>query len=117
MNRVNLKAHPEVKAIILAADPTYRKREACVLVQESVSLYGTYWSGGSRSTYAAVDLATKAIGQAPQYAPRQFGGPATTPTCDIPQGVAIVRTGIFDGKTATAYVYVNPRDVTPALCG
>ena len=112
---VVLKHSPEVKRIILAADASYRKREARLLVQTEVDLYGTYWDGGTRNTYTAVDMITGRSKGAPQFDPPQFGGPATTPRVAIPQGVAIVKTGVFCGKTATAYVYINPADAAPLL--
>jgi len=45
---VVLKCSPEVKRVILAADASYRKREARLLVQPEIDLYGTYWDGGTR---------------------------------------------------------------------
>jgi len=112
---VVLKCSPEVKRVILAADASYRKREARLLVQPEIDLYGTYWDGGTRYSYTAVDLVTGRSKGAPQFDPPQFGGPATTPRVSIPQGVAIVKTGMFCGKTATAYVYINPADAAPLL--
>lgn len=111
MHRVTLKTAPELARIIRAADPAYRKREAVLMARETVAISGTYWDGGSRSTYHAVDLATLRQLPAPQYAPPQFGGPATDPTVAIPEGVAIVETGIFMGRPATARVYLNPANM------
>lgn len=109
--RVTLRTAPEIARIIRAADPTYRKREASILAREHCTISGTYWDEGSRSTYHAVDLRTMRQLPAPQYNPPQFGGPATDPTVAIPEGVAIVETGIFQGKPATARVYVNPANM------
>ena len=75
MQTVTLKQHPEILRVIRAADPTYRKTKAFIYTRESVTLHGTYWDGGSRSTYTAVELATGRNKGAPQYAPPQFGGP------------------------------------------
>ena len=107
-----LKSAPELARVIRAADPTYRKREACLLVRETVRLSGTYWDGGSRDTYHAIDLRTLRALPAPQYNPPQFGGPATDPVVEVPEGVAIVKTGIFMGKVATATVYIHPANAT-----
>lgn len=113
MHKIELKAAPEVAAIIRAADPSYRKRYAYLMPREAVELSGTYWSGGSRSTYTAVNLETGKSAGAPQYNPPQFGG--REPTVQIPEGVAIVQTGIFCGKPATAYVSVNPANMAKLL--
>ena len=112
---VNLKDHPEVKRLILAADSSYRKRDATVVVVDTVALHGTYWSGGARSSYAAVDMVTGRSQGAPQYAPPQFGGPQETPVVTIPENVAIVETGTFDSKPTRAYVYVRAANVNKLL--
>lgn len=112
MHRIALKTAPELARVIRAADPTYRKREACLLVRERVMLSGTYWDGGSRSTYHAVDLRTLRTLPAPQYNPPQYCGPSTDPVVEIPESVAIVKTGVFMGKTATATVYIHPNNAT-----
>lgn len=112
---IDLKSAPEVLRVIRAADPTYRKHRAYLHVQESVSLSGTYWDGGSLSTYTAVDLATGRSKGAPQYNPPQFGGPKVDPLVNIPEGVAIVETGVFCGKTANASVYLHPANAAKLL--
>jgi len=113
--RLKLKDHQEIKRLILAADRSYKKHDASFRSVESVTLSGTYWDGGSRSTYHAVRLSDGYCLGAPQYNPPQFGGPQTDPHVEIPQGVAIVETGTFCGKTATACVYCNPSDVAKLL--
>jgi hypothetical protein len=115
MHRVTLKTAPELVRIIRAAAPDYRKREAVLMARDAVTISGTYWDGGSRSTYHAVDLATLRQLPAPQYAPPQFGGPTTDPTVAIPEGVAIVETGVFMGKPATARVYLNPANMAKLI--
>ena len=115
MQKIELKTAPELVKVIRAADPNYRKRQATLSASETVGLYGTYWDGGSRYTYTAVDLVTGRSKGAPQYDPPQFGGPRVDPVVAIPEGVAIVQTGIFLGKTATARVYVNPVNMAKLL--
>lgn len=114
---VNLKEHPEILRAIRAADPTYRKQKATIVVSPRVEIQGTYWDGGSRSTYSAVDLTTGRMVPSPQYNPPQFGGPSEAPTVELPEGVVMVRTGIFCGRTAAASVYVRPDNVAKALPG
>ena len=92
--RVTLKDHPEIKALVLAADHTYRKHEAVIKVETHVTLSGTYWDGGTRSTYTAVDLATHRSQGAPHYNPPQFGGPTASPEVALPIGTVIVETGM-----------------------
>lgn len=112
---VKLADHPEVKRIVLAADPSYRRKTARVMAVETIALSGTYYGGGTRSTYTAVDLVTLKAGAAPQYDPPQFGGPKKPPVCEIPVGVAVVETGYFCGKVAQAYVNVRPSNMARLL--
>lgn len=112
MQTVMLKDHPEIARVIRAAIPSYKKHKAFVHVHATVALQGTYWDGGSRSTYTAVRLVDGFSLGAPQYAPPQFGGPRDTPVVEIPAGVVIVETGVFCGKPATASVTINPADAT-----
>lgn len=115
MNRIELKTAPEVLRVIRAADSSYRKHNAFLRVQSKVSLSNTYWDGGSRSTYTAVDLVTLRASAADQFSPPQFGGPRTAPAVEIPEGIAIVETGVFCGKAATACVYLNPINAAKLL--
>ena len=112
---ISLSEHPEILAVIRAVAPKYRKRSAILHAATSVELSGTYWDGGSRSSYDAVNLSTRRVGSAPQYAPPQFGGPVDTPRVEIPEGVAIVRTGFFCGKQAAATVYINPANMAKLI--
>jgi len=112
---VELKNHPEIKAIIRAAEPSYKRREAVIVVQAAVTLTDTYWDGGSRSIYTAVNMLTRRSAGAPQYDPPQFGGPKETPVVTLPENIAIVRTGTMCGKTARAYVYVHPSNLAKLL--
>lgn len=115
MQRIDLKTAPELVKVIRAADSTYRKHQATLSASETVRLSGTYWDGGSRSEYTAVDLVTGRSKGAPQYDPPQFGGPLVDPVVAIPENIAIVETGIFQGKQATARVYVNPSNMAKLL--
>ncbi len=115
MMTVKLADHLDVRDMIRAADPAYRKTSARIHVTDSVTLSGTYWDGGSRDTYTAVNLSTRRAISAPQYDPPQAGGPQAAPTVTLPAGVAIVRTGVFCGKPATATVYVRAADIAPLL--
>ena len=115
MHAVTLSTAPELRRLIQAAFPDYRKKSAFLSAATDVTLSGTYWDGGSRNEYAAIDLATGRNAGAPQYDPPQFGGPRTDPRVQLPVGVAIVRAGTFCGKPATAHVYLHPDNVARLL--
>lgn len=112
---IQLKDFPEVRRLIQAADPSYKRHTAMVFVRDRITLNDTFWDSGTRYTYTAVHILTKRAGGAPQYDPPQFGGPREAPTVSIPEGVAIVKTGTFCGKTAEAYVYVQEANLTKLL--
>lgn len=115
METVILASNPNIKRLVLSANPSYRKAKAFIKVSATVTLSNTFWDGGSRSTYHAVRLIDGFSLGAQQYAPAAFGGPRQSPVVEIPDGVAIVETGIFCGKPATASVTISPNDVTKFL--
>lgn len=114
---LELAKHPELTRVIRAVAPKYRKHKVIVNVTESVTLHGTYWSGGSRSTYHAVNLSNMVCSGSPRYNPPQFGGPQADPQVVLPEGAAIVSLGVFCGKTATATIFLNPANVAKLLPG
>jgi hypothetical protein len=107
---VPLAEAPGISRIVRAAVPNYRKRSVRIRVANTVALHGTFWDGGSRSTYTAVDLATARCIDAPQYAPAAFGGPSQAPVVELPRNVAIVESGVFCGKPATVRVHIRPEN-------
>lgn len=96
-----------LRAIVHAVDHAYLKHSIICFIANEETLGGTYWDGGSRSTYHMVDVSGSHPCRThvfPQFAPPQFGGPRTTPVVPIANGHALVETGIFCGKSATAIV-------------
>jgi hypothetical protein len=110
-----LRDEPALAAFVRRALPDYRKHKVIINVATSLELHDTYWSGGTRASYMAYDLATGASRGAPQYAPPQFGGPRTSPRVEIPEGVVIIQTGYFCGKVATATIHVHPSNMPKLL--
>jgi hypothetical protein len=108
------KGEPKFNAlrdIVSAGGPQYRKHAVIVTIGTSAELHGTYWDGGSRSSYALVD--TRRIGTIrtfPQYAPPQFGGPSEPVRVDIRPGQALQERGTFCGKPATASLTMSQSD-------
>ena len=96
---------------------SYNGRKIHLEVEREVTLYGTYWDGGSRSSYSAHRIADGASIALPQYDPPQFGGPRIAPKLTIPEGVLIVRHSIFCGKDSGLAIFVRPDNVTPLLGG
>lgn len=103
-----------IKMLAMAVFPGYKGRRYKFQTVTSVSLDGTYWDGGSRSSYGGVNLATGKSAPLPQFDPPQFGGPVSTPKVDVRPGMAVVEHSIFCGKDHGITFYVHPDDA-PAL--
>lgn len=74
----------------------------------TVTLSGTYWSGGSRSDYWLVDLNTNQAQPLAHANPSQFGGPVQDPEIQLQPNQVVVKTGVFCGKPATPTIYPHP---------
>lgn len=98
------------------AFPGWRGRKLRVKETPEVGLYGTYWDGGSKNEFVAVELATGRV--APSHAalsiPREFGGLGGSHRLVIPEGVAVVEHSIFCGKDVGCTVYVRPEKTLEA---
>jgi len=104
-----------IKDLANVAFPSYRGRKFKWTVAEEVEMPDTAWSGGSRSTYAGVNLTTRRSATLPNFNPSEFGGPPTTPVVPVRPGMAIVEHSIFCGKDMGLTFYVHPSDAPRLL--
>lgn len=90
---------PALRAIAKVAFPQWRGRKVTGRVG-LVHVGGTAWSGGSRNTFAAVELATGCVRDLPQSTrnPRAMGGTEPDGYVEVPPGFAVVEHSIFQGK-------------------
>ena len=109
----------EVPALLLRAFPAYTGRKFAAVVCEAVSLHDAYWSGGSRSTYRALELATGRTCDPVSFVlnPPQFGGAARAVTVPLPSGWVIVQHSIFCGKDAGLTFHIRAENAAPLLPG
>jgi len=129
---ITLKSAPEVKAVILAAFPSYRKLKATLSVFHGGININSYWDGGSKDEYAVVELASLQRRSLPTHSHPYFDvtrhGLANTENQDVsidhvgnltlkrlPEGFALVAAGTFCGKPATAHVYLNVENMAKLL--
>ena len=129
---VELRTAPEVKRLVLAAFPSYRKLRASISVFTGSVNVNSYWDGGSRSEFAIVDLATMQRKSLPTRTHPYFDVAARGMTNAeneivkvdhvgnvelkvLPEGFALVEAGTFCGKPATAHIYLNPANMTKYL--
>jgi hypothetical protein len=132
MHTVTLKTAPEVKAVVLAAFPSYRKQNVFLSAFGGGLSINSYWDGGSRSEFAVVELASLQRKSLPTRTHPHFDvavrGLASAENADIavdgagnitlnrlPEGFALVAAGTFCGKAATAHVYMNPANIARLL--
>jgi hypothetical protein len=121
---IELKTAPELKRLVTAAFPGYKKHRAflCVFGERGHNI-NSYWDGGSRSEYAIVELATMRRQSLPTASHPYFdvarNGLANAESDVIsvdhvgnvtlkilPDGFALVEAGTFCGKQATACIYL-----------
>lgn len=129
-----LKLYPEIKRVIVAAFPNYKKKKAMVSVFKGEVNVNSYWSEGSRSEYGIVELATMSRKLLPtpthpyfDVANRGLAGTGNRVLSadhvgnitlkELPSGYALVSAGTFCGKPATTHVYFNVNDITTQLDG
>ena len=82
-----------------------RKRKLSIYTCESVTLSGTYWDGGSRSSYTGIRCSLPSMSTSPP----QFGGDKTPPTVEIGNGKMVLENGVFCGKPNVT-LWVHPDD-------
>jgi hypothetical protein len=132
MHTVTLKSAPEVKAVVLAAFPSYRKHNAFLSAFGGGLSINSYWDGGSRTEFAVVELASLQRKSLPTRTHPYFDvavrGLTNAENADLevdqvgnvtlkhlPEGFALVAAGTFCGKAATAHVYLNAANMARLL--
>ncbi len=133
MESIELKMNPEVRAVILAAFPSYRKHKAFVHVfGEHGHGINSYWDGGSRNEYAIVHMPTRQCKAMPTSTHPYFdiarrglaGAESPDVTIDgrgnvtlkrLPEDFALVQAGTFSGKPAMASIFVNAANMPRLL--
>jgi hypothetical protein len=133
MIKVELKNTPDLKKLIQAADPSYKKRNAFVSAFSSHGVnINSHWDGGSRSLYAIVDIVTGQKKALPSHTHPFYDiaakglanqtdgvvsidGGGNVTLMALPENYALVETGHFCGKVATAHVFLNPANMPKYL--
>ena len=102
----------EVKGIIAATFPSYRRREVRIQPRESVTLHNLNWSGGTRAEYKACTITGEPLrARNDMNAPAPWDNPFEGKTVPIPPGVVIVEGGYFCGKVGLLYIHCHPSDM------
>lgn len=102
----------QVKSIIDATFPGYRKRKVYIKATESVKFYDLNWSGGTRNMYKACSLDGQHSGSGSQMnQPAPWNNKFENLECPVTPGCAIVQGGFFCGKEQTLTIFVHPHDM------
>lgn len=104
---------PEVKEAIRAAFPSYKGRTFSVAPLTFPFSCRSYWSGGSRTSYAVVNLAEEKAKAVPQNGSPFDGGELKAE--GLPAGYAIASHSIFCGKDMGCTLYVLPENLNPRM--
>ena len=102
----------QVKHLINATFPEYRKRTVFISASDKTTIRDVNWSGGTKSVYKACSLDGR-----PLKTTVNMGGPASWENpfegleINIPPGMVIVQGGHFCGKPSTLFITINPVDM------
>ena len=107
--KVNTK---DVRSIVNATFPDYRRRSVYVEARETVTLHDLNWSGGTRSEYRSCSVDGRPLeNKVDLSGPAPWENPYEGKTITIPPGLVVVRGGHFCGKVSTLYIYVSPENM------
>ena len=109
----------DVPPAIRAAFPGYHGRKWRANVTTVVYMGDTYWSGGTRNEYVAVELATGRVASPDAGAFGTFLRPHE-PQVELVPGAVIVEHSMFMGKDVGITIHVHPsnvRSMLPARAG
>lgn len=113
---MNTVTHLDPHQVPATLRGNYSGRKFSVEVCDRVTLRNTYWSGGTRSTYSLIHLASgERAAPNGNAAPFQFGGDLEGREVDIPEGCAVREHVIFCGEDLGLRFYVRAADVAPLL--
>lgn len=108
---------PGIRKVVKAAFPDYRGRKIAVCPSERPVDVRSYWSGGSRSYFAAIRLTDMGVMGVPQNGTPFDGGPIAPNGVVVPSGCAIVEHEYFCGKDVGIRIHVNPDAISKLLAG
>jgi hypothetical protein len=133
MQTISLKTAPELKRVVLAAFPGYRKQNVFLSAfYEGGMNVNSYWDGGSRDEYAIVNMISGERQPLPTQSHPYYNVSAKGLANEenevvsvdhvgnvtlkaLPENFALVQAGTFMGKAATAKVFVPKANLTKFL--
>ena len=106
----------DVKQIVNATFPDYRRHFVYVEARESVTMHDLNWGGGTRAQYRACTIDGRPLpNQYDMSAPAPWANRFEGMTVPVPVDCVIVEGGHFCGKVATLHINVNPANMPKFL--
>ena len=102
----------QVKSVCKAAFPGYNGRKIQIKYNVKSKSLRSYWDGGSKSSYAVIDLNLLKVLHAPDSHPF-FDRLTGVDSFDIPEGYAVVEHSIFCGRDMGLTIHIP--DAAPLL--
>ncbi len=116
MTTIKVSGDASVRAIARAAFPDYHGNTFHVSASDAPVSVISYWDGGSRSFFAAIDLTNlKRKISVPQNGTWFDGGPIAKDGVVVPFGYAIVEHSIFCGKDHGITIHIHPTSMPQNL--
>ena len=97
---------PVIQTLLRQAGVNSRKHRTIVMVGPRVTCSGTYWDGGSRSSYILVKNGRPV--DIPSTGAPPFNGNRPETVLELDADTYAVSVGTFCGKPATPVVYMHP---------
>ncbi len=106
----------EVRHLVDATFPDYRRREVVIDARESVTFHDLNWDGGTKSEYRAcgIDGSTNDR-RLDMGRPAPWANPYEGLTVQIPIDCVIAQCGFFCGRPSTLWLFVNPANMPKFL--
>ena len=115
MTTIHLEPTAEIKRMAKLAFPNYTGRKFKLNNSGRPVNVTSYWDGGSRDYYAAVNLTTGESLAVPQNGTPFDGGPIEPNGVRVPAGFVIAEHSIFAGQDMGITFHVDPETATAFL--
>ncbi len=95
-----------IRPLLNVSFPDYKGRTYRVEFTKEVYLSDTYWSGGTRSWYVAIQMQGGQVSSLPSFAP--WDNPVEGKRVELPKDIVIAEHAYFCGKDMGVTFYAHP---------
>lgn len=105
-------SEPFIRQIVRETFPDFRGREVALVVFAGPVDVSSYWDGGSRQWFAAINLSSMRSVNLPSTNPTQGNFPVVN---DLPDGVALIERSCFCGSHHRLRIHVRSENMNAAM--